>query len=88
MKKKKEFIVREIVGETILVPVGETVNTFNGLITMNGIGRFIWDSIEKVDSKEELVDLILANYDIDYDTAKEDSDKFLEKLVNADFIEI
>ena len=55
---------------------------------MNSIGRFIWDSIEKVDSKEELVDLILANYDIDYDTAKEDSDKFLEKLVNADFIEI
>lgn len=88
MKKKKEFIVREIVGETILVPVGETVNTFNGLITMNNMGRFIWDSIEKVNSKEELVDLILDNYDIDYDTAKEDSDEFLEKLVKADFIEI
>ena len=35
MKFKKEFMIREIVGETILIPVGESNNHFNGIITIN-----------------------------------------------------
>ena len=43
MKVSKEFILREIAGEHILVPIGIAAANFNGLISMNEVGRFLFD---------------------------------------------
>ena len=45
MKIKKEFILREIVGDIVLVPINKSTSKFDGLITMNEIGKFIWENI-------------------------------------------
>ena len=42
MKVSNEFILREVAGEYILVPVGAAAVKFNGLITLNEIGAFIF----------------------------------------------
>lgn len=42
MRIAKEFILREIAGECVLVPTGATTQEFNGLITMSDTARFIW----------------------------------------------
>ena len=47
MKIKKEFTVRDLYGEDVLVPVGETAKSFKGIIKMNNIGRFIWERTHK-----------------------------------------
>ena len=69
MKKNKDFIVREIAGETVLVPVGETTQDFNGMVTLSDVGAFIWEHIEETDSFQALVELILNEYDVDGQTA-------------------
>ena len=38
MKKIKEFIKRDIAGETVLVPTGATAQEYNGMMTLEGIG--------------------------------------------------
>ena len=43
MKVSKEFILREIAGEHILVPIGAAAANFNGLISMNEVGRLLFD---------------------------------------------
>lgn len=86
MKFKKEFMLREIVGETILIPVGESNNHFNGIITINELGKFIWENLESSESENILLDKILNEYEVDEKTAKEDLDEFLEKLREADII--
>lgn len=53
MKIVKEFILREIAGECVLVPTGATSQEFNGMITISDTAKFIWENIEKVDSLEE-----------------------------------
>ena len=45
MRIAKEFILREIAGECVLVPTGATTQEFNGLITMSDTARFIWENI-------------------------------------------
>ena len=40
MKIKGEFIMRELVGEILLVPVGQTALQFNGMITLNPAPKF------------------------------------------------
>ena len=87
MRLKREFILRDIVGETILVPVGESTTSFNGLITMNEVGKFIWHNLSNVNSEEELVSLVLENYDIDKNIASVDVSEFLGQLKDADIIE-
>ncbi|MCR1821750.1 PqqD family protein [Terrisporobacter muris] len=86
MKLKKEFMLREIVGETILIPVGESNNHFNGIITINEIGRFIWQNYESSKDEEDLLSKILDEYEVKKEIAKSDLDEFLGKLREADII--
>lgn len=41
MKVDKEFVLREIAGDYVIIPIGRTVLSFNGLITVNEIGAFL-----------------------------------------------
>ena len=86
MKFKKEFMLREIVGETILIPVGESNNHFNGIITINELGKFIWENLESSENENILLNKILDEYDVDEKTAKSDLDEFLDKLKKVDII--
>lgn len=86
MKIKKDFIKREIAGDYILVPIGSTALDFNGLITMNDVGAFIWENLESVENQDEMLKQILSEYEVDEKTAKEDMEEFLDILKNADII--
>lgn len=77
MKIAKEFILREIAGECVLVPTGATTQEFNGLITMSDTARFIWENMEKAESLEEMIQMILEEYEIDEETAKKDAIGFI-----------
>ena len=87
MKIVKEFILREIAGECVLVPTGATTQEFNGLITMSDTARFIWENMEKAESLEEMIQMILDEYEIDEETAKKDAIGFISQLLQAGFVE-
>ena len=42
MKIKEGFILREVAGNYIVVAVGSAVKQFNGVITLNETGAFLW----------------------------------------------
>lgn len=86
MKLKKKFLLREVMGENILVPGGDAETTFNGIISLNDMGVFIWNNIEKVKDEKELLKCILDEYEVDMDVAKTDLDEFLGKLKAVDII--
>jgi len=86
MKIAKEFILRDIAGEFVLVPTGATTQEFNGLITLSETGKFIWENMEKADSLKEMVGLILEEYEIDEETAVKDTVQFIGQLVQAGFV--
>ena len=86
MKFKKEFMLREIVGETILIPMGDSNNHFNGIITINELGKFIWENLESSKDEEDLLHKILEEYEVEEKDAKEDLDEFLDKLRQVDII--
>ena len=83
---KKELIKREIAGDTILVPVGKTVLESNGLFMLNELGAFIWDLLPRVESESEILEAILAEYEISAETAAKDTAEFLASLREMDII--
>ena len=80
MKVDKEFILREIAGDYIIIPTGKTVLEFNGLITVNEVGVDIWNMLQEEVTFEDLVQGILAEYDVEEEVAREDIQEFLNTL--------
>ena len=86
MKIDKEFILREIAGDYIIIPTGRNVLEFNGLITVNEVGRFIWDKLQREITFEELVRTVLDEYEIDEKVARQDIHEFLDKLIEGNIL--
>lgn len=60
MKRTKEFIKRNIAGEIVLVPSGQTAESSTE-VTLTETGEFIWEHIEEAESFNHLVLLILED---------------------------
>ena len=86
MKIKDGFILREVADSYIVVAVGEAVKTFNGIVNLNETGAFLWKALETGATKEELLEKLTAEYDVDEDTAKKDIDAFVAKLEEAKLV--
>lgn len=80
MKVSSDFILREIAGEFILVPVGSAAAQFNGLITLNETARTIFLALAQECTVEELTDAVTAEYEVDRETARADVEEFLRQL--------
>lgn len=80
MKASKDFILREIAGEYILVPAGAASTRLNGLITLNELGWFIFKTLETEQTLDSLTDAITAEYDVGREVARADALEFLQQL--------
>lgn len=83
----KQFILRQIAGDYVILPTGKTTLEFNGMITVNEQGAFLWEQLCKGTTREALVDAVLAEYDIDRETACADVDEFLQILIHSRILE-
>lgn len=80
MKLKYDFAVREIVGEYVMVPLGQGALEFAGMISTSETGAVLVDALNQDVSREELLERILSEYDVDEATAAADLDEFLDRL--------
>ena len=86
MEIKKELIKRTIADDVILVPVGKTVLSSNGLFVLNELGGFLWDLLPGARDAEELLQRVLQEYDVDEATARADIEEFLNALRSMDIL--
>lgn len=77
MKIKSGFLLREIAGTPVIIPVGERVIEFKGMLMPNDTGSFIWKKLMSDITYDELLSAILDEYDVDEPTARLDLDGFL-----------
>ena len=81
MKISQNFILREIAGEYVIVPTGEAAYEFQGLITVNETGAFLWEKLQKDEQTEEsLVKVLCEEYETDQTQAEQDVAEFIQRL--------
>ena len=87
MKIKNGFVLREVGGESVVVPVGEMSKAFHGMINVNETGVFLWKFFSEDHSIDEAVAALLKEYDVEESIAREDVEKFVETIENNGFAE-
>lgn len=81
MRISDKFIIREIAGEYVIVPTGSEAFRFQGLITVNEVGAFLWEILQNGDKTlEELVHAVCGEYEADQKETEQDIEEFLEKI--------
>ena len=83
MKLEKEFVLREIAGDYVIIPVGKTVIEFNGLITVNEVGVSIWNMLQNEVTFDQIFQGILNEYEVEESVAREDIREFLDQLIDG-----
>ncbi len=81
---KGGYVVREIAGECLAVPVDATSGAH--IIILNPVSKFIWDELQNEKSYEELMNAILSNYSVSKEEASRDLTDFLLQLAENNLL--
>lgn len=88
MKTRNGYTLRPLGNEYILVAEGLDVVDFTCMISMNSTAAFLWQEVEgKEFDADTLVDLLVEQYDISREVAKNDVDVLLQNWRKANIIE-
>lgn len=87
MKLKGTFVLRQIMGEALAIPTGDALLNFNGMICLNEVGEEIWKGLQAEKSREEILRVILDEFDVTPEEAAADLDGFLRMLKENDLLE-
>lgn len=80
MQVKDGFLLRQVAEDYAIVPIGEEVLEFSGILTCNETGAFLWKQLESDRTPEQLVDALLAEYEVSRTQAVVDVERFIEML--------
>ena len=79
MKIKEGFVLKNVADATIVVPAGTASLDFNGMITLNDTGAFLWHLLEEETTEEAMLAAMLKEYEVDEATARAGIAKFVKK---------
>lgn len=80
MRIKQDFTIQRVGDSYIAVAVGETSKTFHGMVRLNETGAFLWKKMAQDTTLEALTDAMLAEYEVDRETAAADIKRLVEQL--------
>lgn len=88
MKIKEGFEMRNICGENIIIAHGKENIDFTKVITLNESAALLWDKVVGRDfSEEELVRLLLEEYEVEQTCATEDVKSLVASWAEAGLVE-
>ena len=87
MKAKPGFILRNVVGEHILMPTGDNMGVFQASVVFSDVAALVWERLQAPVTREELLSAILDEYQVEEAVAAADLDELLAKLRRYQLIE-
>ncbi len=80
MKVSKDFILRQIMDDYMLIPMGEAALEISAILTTNEVGAFLWECLSEETTFEELVQKLVGEFEVEEAVARTDVQEFLDEL--------
>ena len=87
MKIKRGLMLCKVGDEHVVLADGNVNMQIRGLTTVNETGAFIWETLQKDCTQEQVVDAMTQEFDIDRATAEKDAAEFCALLERVGFLE-
>lgn len=80
MKASDQFILRNVVGENLLIPTGKAALDVKGMILLSESGVLLYNKLQDGWEKEDLVAALTEEYEVSEQEAARDTEAFLEQM--------
>lgn len=89
MKVKNGFEMQNVCGEHIIVPAGIENVDYSKIISMNPTAAYLWEKVAAMGefTIDEMVQLLLDEYEVTEDVAREDCKLIVERWAEIGLIE-
>ncbi|MCX6545000.1 MAG: PqqD family protein [Acidobacteria bacterium] len=87
MKRKADFMMQQVGGERLLVPLGAQVMNLNGLLTLNETGACVWERLAEERSMDDLVAAVAERFAVSDATARADVQTFVGEMTRLGLLE-
>ena len=87
MKRKADFIMQNVGGENLLVPLGAQVMDLNGLITLNDTAACVWELLAQDRTADELASAVAERFDVPPARARTDVQPYLGEIATLGLLE-
>lgn len=88
MKIKEGFVIREVMGNHVVVAVGEASLRFRGMIKLNDTAADIWNCILEGMDESAICDALFDQYDVERSVLEADVKKTLAEMAEHGFLEL
>ena len=86
-RKKEDIVTRNIVGETLLVPIRGELANMQRLFALEKVSAFIWGQLDGVNTLGDILERITDSFEVDRREAETDLMEFIEALETAELIQ-
>lgn len=87
MQIKEGFTLRNVLDEHMVMPTGENIGKFAGTVVLNDVSAFVYEQLKMPVSRDDVLAAILAEYEVDEETAAKDLDALLAQFRELGLIE-
>ena len=84
--RNDRVVSRRIVDELILVPIRQSVADMETLYTLNEVGARVYELIDGQRSVRAIVDAIVTEFEVAFETAESDVSQFIAQLLQIESI--
>jgi Coenzyme PQQ synthesis protein D (PqqD) len=78
--KDDNLMARNIAGETLIVPIRNSIGDLNSIYTLNEVGALIWQMIDERTRVNQIVEAVSNEYDVTTDEAAQDVIELLDSM--------
>jgi len=87
MKRQADFMMQDVGGENLLVPLGAQVMDLNGLITLNDTAACVWALLAAERTLDELAAAVAERFDVAAEIARADVQTFVDEIAKMGLLE-
>ncbi|MBR5322836.1 MAG: PqqD family protein [Clostridia bacterium] len=87
MKLKGDFVVRSVMDNNVVIPIGQTALKIKGMILLNDVSMVIWECLLNKCDVETIVSAVTDKFEVSDAEARTDIIEFLDLLRKAQLLD-
>lgn len=87
-KVKEHFMLRDVVGDHVVIARGPAAIEFNGVLILNDSCAFLWKQLQDYVSVQEMAESLKVEYSIEMDRAVQDVEQCVSKMLEYELLDV